>query len=78
MGESQEPSQPNKKPNQSNEYLRYSSLAIQLLIVIGVFGWLGYKIDGWLGIKFPVFTLVLGFASFAGMMYQVYRSINRQ
>jgi hypothetical protein len=46
--------------------------------VIGVFGWLGYKIDGWLNIKFPVFMLLLGFASFGGMMYQVYRSINRQ
>jgi hypothetical protein len=78
MADSQEPSQPNKKLNQSNAYLKYSSLAIQLLIVIGFFGWLGYKIDGWLDIKFPAFVLLLGFASFAAMMYLVYRSINRQ
>jgi hypothetical protein len=77
MAQSQEPS-PSKKPNQSNSYVKYSSLAFQLLAVIGIFGWLGYKIDGWMDNKFPAFTLVLGFAGFGGMMYQIYRSINRQ
>jgi hypothetical protein len=77
MAESQEPSQ-HRKPSQSNSYLKYSSLAIQLFLVIGFFGWLGYKIDGWMHIKFPAFTLFLGFASFGAMMFQVYRSINRE
>jgi hypothetical protein len=78
MAESQDPSQANKKPSQSNNYLRYGGLAVQLLVVIGVFGWLGFKIDQWLHIKFPAFMLSLGFLSFAAMMYQVYRSINRE
>ena len=43
MGQSQDPSQPNKKLNQYNSYLKYSSLAIQLFVVIGLFGWLGYR-----------------------------------
>jgi hypothetical protein len=77
MGESQEPSQPSKKPSQYNSYLRYSGLAIQLFVVIGFFGWLGFKIDHWLTLKFPVFLLLLGFSSFGGMMFQIYRSINR-
>jgi hypothetical protein len=77
MGQSQDPSQPNKKLNQYNSYLKYSGLALQLFIVIGLFGWLGYKIDGWLNLRFPVFLLLLGLSSFGGMMYQVYRSINR-
>jgi len=76
MEQSTEPSQP-KKLNRYNNYLKYSSLAIQLLVVIAVFGWVGYKIDQWLGLKIPAFTLILGFLSFGGMMYQVYRSINR-
>jgi hypothetical protein len=77
MAESQEPSQPSKKRNQSSGYLRYSGLAIQLLVVIGFFGWLGFTIDRWLDIKFPAFMLLLGFTSFGAMMYQIYRSINR-
>jgi F0F1-type ATP synthase assembly protein I len=67
----------NNKLKTYNSYLKYSSLAIQLLAAIGVFGWLGYKLDQYLNIKFPAFMLLFGLAAFGGMMYQVYRSINR-
>jgi hypothetical protein len=78
MAESQDPSRPNKKLSQSDTYLKYSGLAVQLLVAIGVFGWLGYLIDRWLAIQFPAFMLLLGFLAFGGMMYQVYKSINRE
>ena len=68
---------PNKKPSPYNSYLRYSSLAFQLLAAIGVFGWLGYKTDQFLGLTFPVFMLLFGLLAFGGMMYQVYKSINQ-
>lgn len=74
--DSQDPS-PNKKLKAYNGYLKYSSLGLQLLAAIGVFGWLGYKLDRFLGIRFPAFMLLFGFLAFAGMMYQVYRSVNR-
>ena len=76
---STEPSR-SKKPNLSstNNYLKYSSLAFQLLAAIGVFGWLGYKLDHYLNLKFPAFLLLFGFAAFGGMMFQLYRSINRE
>lgn len=63
--------------SQSNAYLKYSSLALQLLAAIGVFGWLGYLLDNYLSFQFPVFMLLFGFTAFGGMMYQVYRSINK-
>lgn len=68
---------PSKKPSPSNSYLKYSSLAFQLLAAIGLFGWLGYELDGYLKIKFPAFMLLFGFTAFGGMMYQIYRSVNR-
>jgi len=71
-----EPS-PNKKRKAYNSYLKYSSLALQLMAAIGVFGWLGYELDQYLNIKFPAFMLLFGLVAFAGMLYQVYRSINR-
>lgn len=71
-----EPS-PNRKPSQSNSYLKYSGLAIQLLAAIGICGWLGYELDNYLRIKFPAFLLLFGFLAFGGMMYQIYRSINQ-
>lgn len=73
---STEPSH-NKKLKTYNSYLKYSSLALQLLLAIGVFGWLGYKLDQYLEIRFPAFMLLFGFVAFAGMMFQVYRSINK-
>lgn len=73
--DSTEPSH-SPKPKPSNTYLKYSSLAFQLLAAIGVFGWLGYKLDQYLQIKFPAFMLLFGFAAFGGMMFQLYRSIN--
>jgi hypothetical protein len=48
-----------------------------LLAAIGVFGWLGYKLDHYLDLKFPVFMLLFGFTAFGGMMIQVYRSIKK-
>ena len=42
-----------QKPKPYNSYLKYSSLALQLLATIGLFAWLGYKVDGWLALKYP-------------------------
>lgn len=73
-----EPSQdPKKLPKPSNDYLKYSSLALQMLITIGIAGWLGYKLDQYLQFTFPAFMLVFGFAAFGGMMYKLYRSVNQ-
>lgn len=78
MAESQDPShQAPKKQNQYNSYLKYSGLAVQLLGAIFVCGWIGSWIDRWLEMKLPIFMIVLGLLGFAGVMYQVYRSINR-
>lgn len=62
---------------QVDSYLKYSGLAIQLLAAIGFFGWLGYKLDNYFSLKFPVFMLLLGFLAFIGMMVQLYRSLNQ-
>lgn len=72
-----EPSAGPKKQSQFNTYLNYSGLALQLLVTIGVFGWLGYLLDRYLSLRFPVFMLVFVVVSFSGMLYQIYRSLNR-
>ena len=63
---------------QINSALRYSGLGLQLLITIGVAGWLGYKLDQYLAIKFPAFMLLFGFLALAGTIYQLYRTINKE
>jgi F0F1-type ATP synthase assembly protein I len=68
---------PEKKPKKKiiqglNNYAKYSGLAFQMvaIIMIGVFG--GIKLDAWLEMGFPVFTLILsllgtGFAIYYGI-----------
>lgn len=78
MDSAQEPSQDPKKQKPYNDFLKYSGLGLQLLATIGVAGWLGYKLDGFLGLKFPACMLTLGLAAFAGSLYQVYKSITKE
>lgn len=73
-----ESSPPNRKLHRYNSYLRYSGLALQLLVTLAVCGWLGHKADQYVGNKYPIFMLLLGFLGFVGIIYQIYRSINRQ
>ncbi|MCU0420723.1 MAG: AtpZ/AtpI family protein [Cyclobacteriaceae bacterium] len=66
-----------KEPKPSNQYLKYSGLGLQLLVTIGLCAWLGHWLDVRLGLKFPIFLLVLTFAGLGGSMYQLYRQLMR-
>lgn len=61
----------------TNNYLKYSGLGLQMLATIGVAGWLGYKVDQYFELKFPAFMIGLGLIGFIGTMIQLYRSINK-
>ncbi|MFO8086941.1 MAG: AtpZ/AtpI family protein [Bacteroidales bacterium] len=62
-----------KKKNKHNtnlhNYARYSSMAFQMMAVIIVGVWGGVKLDEWLRIGFPVFTILLSFVSVGGAVY---------
>jgi F0F1-type ATP synthase assembly protein I len=65
----------NQKKNYLNNYAKYSSIAFQMLaiILLGVFG--GYKLDKWLNLSFPVFTLLLSLVSVIFAIYSVTREL---
>ncbi|MBL7833705.1 MAG: AtpZ/AtpI family protein [Cyclobacteriaceae bacterium] len=63
---------------EANSYLKWSGLAFQLLGGMGVFGFLGYKLDQYLELKFPAFMLTFGFLAFGAVMYQVYKAVKNQ
>jgi uncharacterized integral membrane protein len=73
----EDPSDP-KKQKPFNSYLKYSSLAMQMVVTIGVAAWIGYKADLYFEFKFPLLLLTLTFAAFGGIMYKLYRSINKE
>lgn len=67
-----------KGPGPYNSFLKYSSFGIQLLGGIGLAGWLGYRLDLYLSLRFPVFLLSFALLTFAGMLYQMYKQLNEE
>jgi F0F1-type ATP synthase assembly protein I len=64
-----------QKKNYLNDYAKYSSIALQMLVIIllGVLG--GVKLDGWLNLKFPVFTVILSLLSVIIAIYSVVKDL---
>lgn len=60
MSEQKQPNFPKKLPN---TYLKYSGMGIKMAAIMGGGTYAGVKVDEWLGLKFPIFTLVLAMAS---------------
>jgi Na+/glutamate symporter len=66
-----------KEDKPANPFLKFSGLGLQMLVTIGVGAWLGHKLDQYLELKFPVFLLTFVFVLFGGVMYQLYRMLNK-
>jgi hypothetical protein len=63
-----QPKNSQKKP--LNNWIRYSSMGIQMGATIFILTWLGIKADAWLKMKFPLFTLLMAlFSAFAAVYY---------
>ena len=66
-----------KKPNNSNDFLKYSGLGMQFFIAMAICGWLGYKMDLWWRQGRPLFIIIMIFAGAAGGFYQLIKATRR-
>ncbi len=66
------------KKNPLKSYARYSAIAFQMLFIIlaGVFG--GIKLDEYLELKFPVFTLVFTVLAVVLAIYYTIKDASRK
>ena len=62
----------------SSDYLRYTGLGISMMGIILVSCLIGWWIDGRLGWKFPVFTLVFSLMGIAGAMMHLFKETGRK
>lgn len=63
-----------QKPKKKiDNYVRYSSLAFEMIAIMGIGVWIGYKIDHWLDLSFPIFTFSLMILSVIGAIYNAIR-----
>jgi len=61
-----------KRPD---SFYKYTSMAAKMILIILVFSIGGYKLDEWLELKFPVFTLVGSLAGSVLAIYSVIRDL---
>lgn len=61
-----------------NTVIRYGGLGMQMLLTIGVAGWLGHKLDDYLALKFPAFLLVFVMLALGGTLYKLYRAVKQE
>ena len=64
---------PLKPKKQLDDFIRYSSLAFEMIVIMGIGVLAGIKIEQWLNLRFPVFTLVLIILSVIGAIYHAIR-----
>jgi ATP synthase protein I len=70
------PSQKKQEPDrQINQYIRYSGLGFQMLAAVLIGVWLGVKTDHWLGMKYPVFTIIFIILSIISSLLILIRSL---
>lgn len=57
--------------NQPNQFVKYSNLAIQMGLVIGLSAWGGNQLDQYFKLKTPVFTIILSLLGIFASIYLV-------
>ena len=64
-----------QKPKKKlDDFIRYSSLAFEMITIMGLAAFAGYKIDQWLELSFPAFTLTL---MVLGVIAAIYHAIKK-
>jgi len=66
------------KPSQSNQYLKYSGMALQLFALLAIAAWLGQKLDKWIHTPQPYFTIALILLFTTGFFYKLVKELNRK
>lgn len=74
--ENQQETPPEKKKEEKpyNTYLKYSGLAIQMLVTIGIAGFAGFWIDQQIAWRFPLFLMLFIIMALVGIIYGIIKS----
>jgi F0F1-type ATP synthase assembly protein I len=70
------PEQEDKQSNIST-YMRYSGMALEFFLICGVAAFIGTKLDKWLKLSFPAFTIILLLIAMSGALYRIYKQTTK-
>lgn len=71
-------SRKDKATRRANQYLKYTSLGLQLVITLALAGVGGYFLDQWIGWIFPVFMLLFIMVALAGSIYLIIKGTSNE
>ena len=63
----------NPKKKKLNQFIRYSNLGFEMIAIIGIGTFLGFKIDQWLNMSFHLFLLIFMILSVIGAIIYTMR-----
>jgi F0F1-type ATP synthase assembly protein I len=66
------------KKKEINNFAKYSSISFQMLATIGVFAFIGYKLDAYKHTKTPIFTAIFSLIGVVISLYQVIKQLNKK
>lgn len=66
------------KKRDVNNFAKYSSISFQMLATIGVFAFIGYKLDEYQHTKTPIFTAIFSLIGVIISLYQVVKLLNKK
>ena len=66
-----------KKGKKTSAYIRFSSMGLQMGVIIGFFTWLGTYLDKKQLNDTPVWTIVLSLFGVAGGLYLVIKEVSK-
>ncbi|TSA35944.1 MAG: AtpZ/AtpI family protein [Porphyromonadaceae bacterium] len=69
------PNKLDKEKRMLRDYARYSNLAFKLIAVILAAFFIGWQIDKWINIGFPLFTLLLSIGGLIITMYLLIKDL---
>lgn len=58
-----------KHKKKFDDFIRYSNLAFEMIAIMGLSVFAGFKIDRWLDLSFPAFTLAFMIISVIAAIY---------
>ncbi|MFP5080596.1 AtpZ/AtpI family protein [Pedobacter sp. JCM 36344] len=61
-----------------NNFARYSSIGFQMLATIGVFAFIGFKLDKYNQTKAPIFSAIFSLIGVIISLYQVVKQLNKK
>lgn len=68
---------PSSRKKQYSTLWRYTGLAFQMMASLGVSLWLGYMLDQWLGMPFPLFMIIFSLLALALLLWQIVKDTSK-